>query len=143
MITDNDYMRRCQDVLVSIRDAAWETNDDNCLGARVKKCLIEINTLLESRNVTGPTDAQRIEWLESIMRPRDCIQIYLAGLRSGDAEATAFQVEADPQKLPTVNGKTLREAIDNAMWKDTAGRIAANPQQYEMHDPNPPEQVVK
>jgi hypothetical protein len=59
------------------------------------------------------TDAERLDWLESVMRPKDgYVEVYLAGLRCGDASASAFQVEL--QDRPAASGKTLREAIDAA-----------------------------
>ncbi len=58
------------------------------------------------------TDKQRLDWLESLMRPKDgYVEIYLAGLRNGDA-ATSFQVEL--QNKPGVCAPTLRDAIDDA-----------------------------
>lgn len=61
------------------------------------------------------TDRERLDWLESLMRPANTyVEVYLAGLRrSIDHEATSFQVEL--QDRPSVNGTTLREAIDVAM----------------------------
>lgn len=66
----------------------------------------------ERERVTS--DKERLDWLESLMRPKDgYVEVYLAGLRSGHAEASAYQVEL--QDKPAVSGATLREAIDNAM----------------------------
>ena len=62
------------------------------------------------------TDTERLDYLESLLRPRmGYVEVYLAGLRSGDAPATAFQIEI-PDKL-TLNAPTLREAIDQAHTK--------------------------
>lgn len=67
-------------------------------------------------------DSERLDKLEALMRPKDgYCEIFFAGLRSGDAEATAFQVESNPEKFPTVNGPTLREAIDAAFAKFQEG----------------------
>ncbi len=66
-------------------------------------------------------DADRLAWLESLMRPREgYVEVYLAGLRNGDAEATAFQVEL--QDRPAMGGPTLRAAIDaaRAAWPTDA-----------------------
>lgn len=64
------------------------------------------------------TDSERLDWLESLMRPADgYVEVYWAGLRRGHADATAFQVEL--QNQPSCSGETLREAIDNAR-KNTA-----------------------
>lgn len=58
-------------------------------------------------------DAARLDWLESLMRPREGYQeIYLAGLRRGDAEATSFQCEL--QHGSSYSGRDLRQAIDAA-----------------------------
>jgi hypothetical protein len=60
------------------------------------------------------TDSERIDWLESIMRPKGSYQeVYLAGLRKGDADADAFQCEL--QRDGSYAGQTLRSAIDTAM----------------------------
>lgn len=68
----------------------------------------------QGRNDVLTKDPARLDWLESRMRPADSyVEIYLAGLRSGHADATAFQVEI--QDRPSVNGPTLRDAIDAAI----------------------------
>ena len=63
------------------------------------------------------TDTERLDYLESLLRPRmGYVEVYLAGLRHGAGEeATAFQIEI-PDKL-TLNAPTLREAIDQAHTK--------------------------
>lgn len=58
-------------------------------------------------------DSSRLDWLQSIMTPADTYrEIYLAGLRHGRADATAFQVEL--QNDYGIQGETLRKAIDSA-----------------------------
>jgi hypothetical protein len=66
------------------------------------------------------TDRVRLDWLERIMTPRDgYVEVYLAGLRNGDAPATAYQFETNPHdpKWCLTTGKTLREAIDEALTR--------------------------
>lgn len=58
-------------------------------------------------------DSARLDWLESVMRPKYGYQeIYLAGLRSGDSDATEFQCEL--QRDGSFSGSGLRDAIDAA-----------------------------
>jgi len=64
----------------------------------------------------GLRDAERLDWLQGMMlRDENYCEIYLAGLRNWTGAATAYQVESNPEKFPTVNGPDLRIAIDNAM----------------------------
>lgn len=71
------------------------------------------------------TDAERLDWLESVMRPADgYVEVYLAGLRCGNGPATSFQVEL--HGIDSIQGASLREAIDKAMkgkQPDSAGEI--------------------
>jgi hypothetical protein len=61
-------------------------------------------------------DTVRLDWLQSMMTPKDSYcEIYLAGLRNGDSDATAYQVESSPEKFNAVDGLSLRDAIDKAM----------------------------
>lgn len=62
------------------------------------------------------TDTDRINWMEQMMTPKDdYCEIFFAGLRDGDADASAFQVEANPERFKVLNAPTLRDAIDKAM----------------------------
>lgn len=64
------------------------------------------------------TDTQRFNWLQSVMTPKEnSVEVYLAGLRNGDAPATEFQFEANPHfpKWSLAIGKNLRSAIDEAI----------------------------
>lgn len=62
------------------------------------------------------TDAERLDYLEAIMRPRmGFVDVHLSGLRTDGNEATSFQIEL-PEKL-TLSAPTLREAIDAAEKK--------------------------
>lgn len=57
------------------------------------------------------TDAERLDYLEYIMRPRmGFVDVHLSGDRLVDAEAHAFRIEL-PGKL-TLSAGTLRDAID-------------------------------
>jgi len=61
-------------------------------------------------------DTDRLDWLQGMMlRDENYCEIYLAGLRNWTGAATAYQVESNPEKFPTVTGPDLRTAIDNAM----------------------------
>lgn len=58
-------------------------------------------------------DGLRLDWLESIMHPRANYQeVYFAGLRNGDVDASAFQCEL--QQLGSYSGRDVRQAIDAA-----------------------------
>jgi hypothetical protein len=62
------------------------------------------------------TDCDRLNWLQQKMKPKDdYCEIYFAGLRNGNDDATAYQVEASPEKFKVQNAPTLREAIDKAI----------------------------
>lgn len=75
------------------------------------------------------TDAERLDWLEAQMRPQTgYVEVYLAGLRNGDAPATGFQVEL--QDGAAVSGPSLREAID------AAARIKAKEEAYYAANPD-------
>ena len=63
----------------------------------------------------GGRDTQRLDWLESVMQPRHgYVEVYFAGLRNGDAEATAYQTEFNPAMVDVQHAPTLRESIDSA-----------------------------
>lgn len=64
-------------------------------------------------------DKDRIDWLERMMRPdSNYCEIYLAGLRNFTIGfASSYQIEANPEKFPTTQGISLRDAIDGAMKK--------------------------
>jgi len=67
------------------------------------------------RPARPPTDAQRLDLLESLMRgstEAGYAEVYLSGLRHGTGPAVAYQVETNPNHLGTVSAPTLREAID-------------------------------
>lgn len=71
-------------------------------------------------SVASISDSDRIDWLEDKMRnDSDYCEIYFAGLRDfKTGEASAFQVESQPEKFKTVNAPSLREAIDAAIRQD-------------------------
>ena len=59
------------------------------------------------------TDAERLDYLEAIMRPRmGFVDVHLSGVRLPAGEALSFAVELIG-KL-TSESETLREAIDKA-----------------------------
>lgn len=63
------------------------------------------------------TDTDRLDWLQKRMTPAATYrEIYLAGLRNGHADATAFQVEI--QGMAANQATTLREAIDKAIEQE-------------------------
>ena len=63
-----------------------------------------------------PSDAEMLDFLQQIMtNDDDYCEIYLAGLRGWTGKASAFQFETNPEKIPTLNKPTLREAIAEAM----------------------------
>lgn len=64
-------------------------------------------------------DTERLDWLQTVMTHRDFyVEVYLAGLRNGPTDASAYQIESQPQTagygFPTIQRPTLREAIDAA-----------------------------
>jgi hypothetical protein len=63
-----------------------------------------------------PSDAEMLDFLQKIMtNDDDYCEVYLAGLRGWTGKASAFQFETNPEKIPTLNKPTLREAIAEAM----------------------------
>lgn len=82
-------------------------------------------------------DSERLDWLESKMRPAEgYCEIYIAGLRSGVAPASAFQVEANPEIFRTAISNTLRDAIDLAR-SEIFGRKPANTEPTGRHGGGP------
>jgi hypothetical protein len=62
-------------------------------------------------------DSNRLDWMQKMMTPNESYcEIFFAGLRNWNTpDATAFQIESNPPRFPTLNKTTLREAIDEAM----------------------------
>lgn len=91
---------------------------------KTKEELIEeINLLKKCWNAdidqikTIKADSERIDWLQKIMTDNDnYCEVFFAGLRDFKGkEATAFQIESNPQKFKTLHAKTIREVIDLAI----------------------------
>lgn len=60
-------------------------------------------------------DGDRLDWLQSVMTSKDnYCEVFFAGLRPGPVDATAYQIESNPEVFPTLAGKTVRDAIDVA-----------------------------
>lgn len=66
---------------------------------------------------TLPSDAEMINFLQELMTDdNDYCEIYLSGIRNfTTGKAAAYQFETFPEKIPTLNKPTLREAIAAAM----------------------------
>jgi hypothetical protein len=63
-----------------------------------------------------PSDTEMLNWVQSIMTSKEnYCEIYFAGLRNGDNDATEFQIESNPEKFKTLSAKNIREAIYLAM----------------------------
>lgn len=61
-------------------------------------------------------DTELLDWLQSVMTPgNDYCEVFFAGLRNGSDNASAFQIESNPEKFPTLSAPTIREAIEKAM----------------------------
>lgn len=64
------------------------------------------------------SDTEMLDWLQSIMTDdNNYCEVFFAGLRNGTGKASAFQIESNPIKFETLNGKTVRDAITLAMGK--------------------------
>ncbi len=62
------------------------------------------------------TDSELLDWLQKMLTSKnDYCEIFFAGLRDGDNDATCFQIESNPEKFPTLNAINIRWAIKNAM----------------------------
>lgn len=62
------------------------------------------------------SDSEMLDWLqEQMTNYNDYCEIFFAGLRNGPNNATAFQIESNPEKFSTSSGKTIREAIEKAI----------------------------
>jgi hypothetical protein len=73
---------------------------------------------LQQTAVSGslPSDAEMLDFLQEIMTNDDnYCEVYFAGLRGSTGKASAFQFETNPEKIPTLNKPSLREAIAEAM----------------------------
>ena len=68
-------------------------------------------------NVSEPSeDAIMIDWIQHIMTQKEgYCEVYLAGLRDGNNDATAFQIESNPEVFPVLQGKSVRECISEAI----------------------------
>ena len=93
-------------------------------GGRIHRAAIVCrNAEIDSLRDKSRGDGKRLDWLAEVMTPAaSYCEIYLAGLRNGNADATGFQVEL--QDREAVSGKTLREAIDNAMTRHSVGPLS-------------------
>ena len=71
---------------------------------------------LTSSSRCKENDTKMIDWLQSIMTPKDSYcEVFFAGLRSGDSDAISFQIESNPEQFPVLYGKDVRECIMMAM----------------------------
>lgn len=68
-------------------------------------------------NKKYPTDSEMLDWLQKIMtNDSTYCEVFFAGLRNfTTGSALAFQIESNPEKFPTLNGETIRDAITKAM----------------------------
>ena len=65
-----------------------------------------------------PSDTEMLNWIESIMIPKEnYCEVFFAGLRNGDADATEFQIECNPERFEVLHAKNIREVIFLAMQK--------------------------
>lgn len=65
-----------------------------------------------------PSDTKMLNWIEHIMTPKEnYCEVFFAGLRNGDADATEFQIECNPERFKVMHAKSLREVILLAMQK--------------------------
>jgi len=101
---------------------AMDDNPDEKHCSCVPLFKVKIKQLEEKvKTLAGENEEMKevLDWLESIMLPDDnYCEIYLGGLRNfREGHATAFQIESQPEKFKTTQGKTLLEAINNAKNK--------------------------
>lgn len=86
----------------------------------IKDYLTNLHYEIRNLNVklaVAMDDTNRIDWIQSIMTPKDdYVEVFFAGLRNGiDNDASSFQIECNPEKFEVINATTLREAITKAM----------------------------
>lgn len=76
----------------------------------------QIIKILQPNNLI-PSDSEMLDWLQGIMtNDEDYCEVFLAGLRDfNTGKASKFQIESNPEKFPTLNANSLREAIAQAM----------------------------
>ena len=75
---------------------------------------------LDQPNVSKslPSDTEMLNWIESIMIPKEnYCEVFFAGLRDGNSDATEFQIECNPERFKVMNAKNIREVIFLAMQK--------------------------
>lgn len=71
---------------------------------------------LEEENKSLKSDRDMLDFIQYLMTDdSDYCEVYLSGLRNFTGKATAYQFETNPEKIPTINKPTLREAILAAM----------------------------
>lgn len=65
-----------------------------------------------------PSDTEMLNWIQAIMTPKEnYCEVFLAGLRNGNTDATEFQIESNPQRFETFQAKNIRDTISLAMQK--------------------------
>ncbi len=74
---------------------------------------------MENENLKQlPSDSEMLNWIEKIMTPKESYcEVFFAGLRHGDSDATEFQIECNPEKFEVLRAKNIREVIFLAMQK--------------------------
>ena len=71
---------------------------------------------LNSPSSDKPSDTELLDWLQNIMTSKDnYCEVFFAGLREGHNDATAFQIESNPERFETLHAKNIRDAIRFAM----------------------------
>ena len=80
----------------------------------------EKNSALNIADVSKslPSDTEMLNWIESIMTPKESYcEVFFAGLRDGNSDASMFQIECNPERFEVMQAKSLREVIVLAMQK--------------------------
>jgi hypothetical protein len=62
----------------------------------------EIAALMQPFSCCQENDGELLDWLQSIMTPMaSYCEVFFAGLRDGNNDATSFQIEINPEVFPT------------------------------------------
>jgi len=124
------------------RSADWDDDAMAALDAASHLLRRAENALKREINLRSPipagADRKRLDWLQRVLTPDDpATEVFLAGLRSGDNDASGYQVEIAPagdhKNWRSCRGDSLRSAIDVAMaeWRAEARTVPPGPPHVE------------
>ena len=112
----NGLLRRTMgngDALVVLRDVI----ESECEKWSGKLLETERELYLAEREIEKlKQDSEMLNWIQQIMTQKESYcEVFFAGLRSGNNDATEFQIESNPEKFEVLKAKNIREVILMAM----------------------------